>query len=133
MSKHTQEPWRVGTSGSIVANEPVPGISGSYDSLDYGGYLVGESITPSNAERIAYCVNACAGISNEDLDDITLNGGMLSPRQEIAELAINRDELLQALKKFMDVFSNVPPADLKNEIRRAYTVGHRTIEKVEGK
>lgn len=53
LSKHTSGPWRVGSHGSVVANSPIPGVNGS-DAVDYyGGHLVCESVTPSNAKLIA--------------------------------------------------------------------------------
>jgi hypothetical protein len=54
VSKHTPGPWRIGKQGgSVVADTPVPEMGGS-DSLDYyGGHLIAESITPSNAKLIA--------------------------------------------------------------------------------
>lgn len=52
----TPVPWRVGNWGSVVADAAVPEMPGS-DSTDYyGGHLVCESVTPSNAEFI---VRAC--------------------------------------------------------------------------
>lgn len=72
MIEHTREPWRVGkcsaSMGVVVSDEPVPEINGS-DAVDYyGGHLVAESVTPANARRIVACVNACAGISTEELE-----------------------------------------------------------------
>ena len=53
-AQHTPGPWRVGKSGgSVVADQPITGMAGS-DHVDYyGGHLVAESITPSNARLIA--------------------------------------------------------------------------------
>lgn len=60
MSAHTPTPWREGNepTGSIVADEPVPGLDGSDDTDFYGGHLVAESVTPSNREFIVRACNA---------------------------------------------------------------------------
>lgn len=51
----------------------------------------------SNARRLAACWNACQGISTEELVDIANAGGMLGPREDIARVAGQRDELLKAV------------------------------------
>lgn len=51
----TPGPWRVGRDGSVVADTPV-GIraaGGAEDVEYYGGYLVCETVSPSNARLIA--------------------------------------------------------------------------------
>jgi len=65
----TPEPWRLGNaSGTIVANHPiVGGLQGSNDTDYYGGFLIAESVSHSNAIRIVVCVNACAGLSEADI------------------------------------------------------------------
>lgn len=51
---HTPGPWRRGKQGgSVVADVPVPQMGGSDAVEYYGGHLVAESITPSNAKLIA--------------------------------------------------------------------------------
>ena len=51
---YTPGPWRIGKwGGSVVADAPAPGVGGSDDVEHYGGHLVAESITPSNAKLIA--------------------------------------------------------------------------------
>ena len=80
MSEHTQEPWRLGNTSSVVADEPVIGMNGSDAVEYYGGHLICESVVPSNARRIVACVNACAG-----MDD---------PADAISMLKSQRDELL---------------------------------------
>ena len=59
----------------------------------------------SNARRIVACVNACEGISTEELEGIAKTGGMLGPREDVARTAKQRDELLAALKLVEDFFS----------------------------
>jgi hypothetical protein len=50
---HTPGPWRVGRNGAVVADVPIPEMQGSDEVEYYGGHLVAESITPSNAQLIA--------------------------------------------------------------------------------
>lgn len=54
MSAHTPGPWRKGKwGGSVVTDEPAPGIAGS-DAVDfYGGHLIAESICAPNIAIIA--------------------------------------------------------------------------------
>ncbi len=53
----TQRPWRNGTGTSVVADVPVPEMSGSDELRFYGGHLVGESIVERNADAIVFAVN----------------------------------------------------------------------------
>ena len=100
MSKHTPEPWRVGRPGTVVSDTPVPGMGGSDAVEYYGGHLIGESITEANARRIAACVNACAGMRNDELEGGLLIGVM---QVKIDLLESQRDELLAALQGMIDI------------------------------
>ena len=95
MSNHTPEPWRVGRDGSVVSDTPVPGMGGSDAVEYYGGHLIGESIIEANARRIVACVNACAGMRNDELEGGLLIGVM---QVKIDLLESLRDELLEAAK-----------------------------------
>ena len=96
---HTLGPWRVGKAHSVVSDYPAPGIAGS-DAVDfYGGHLICESANEGNAIRIVACFNACEGIGAEELVDIASTGGMLGPREDIARIAKQRNELAEALEK----------------------------------
>lgn len=50
---HTPGPWRVGEGSYVVADHPVPEIRGSEEVEHYGGHLICESVSPSNARLIA--------------------------------------------------------------------------------
>lgn len=71
--KHTPEPWRTGNvSTTVVADSDdglhITGATGP-DALEYyGGNLIAESVSEENARRIVACVNACAGIPTEELE-----------------------------------------------------------------
>ena len=56
MSKHTPGPWRIGktgTYGAIISDFPAPGVPGSDNIEAYGGHMVAESVSASNAPLIA--------------------------------------------------------------------------------
>ena len=95
MSNHTPEPWRVGRPFTVVSDTPVPEMGGSDAVEYYGGHLIGESIIEANARRIVACVNACAGMRNDELEGGLLIGVM---QVKIDLLESLRDELLEAAK-----------------------------------
>ena len=113
--KHTPEPWRVGRPGTVVSDTPVPEIGGS-DAIEYyGGHLIGESIIEANARRIVACVNACAGMRNDELEGGLLIGVMQS---KIDRLECQRDKLLDAMRQtlaMLRVTSHGPSAANKAE------------------
>lgn len=65
---HAKGPIRIGRDGSIVSDDQGAHVAGG-DHVDYyGGYLVAESITPSNARRLVACWNAFDGIPTEKIE-----------------------------------------------------------------
>ena len=72
MSEHTKGLLRVGHSGAVVADHPIPEMSGSDATEYYGGHLVAESVTPANASRIVACWNLLDGYATEELEGVTL-------------------------------------------------------------
>lgn len=64
---HTPEPW-LGSPypGMIVAATP-PGPKSLLVAWEEGGWVVAESASKANRERILACINACAGIPTEEL------------------------------------------------------------------
>lgn len=58
----------------------------------------------ANARRIVACVNACEGISADELEEIASTGGMLGPREDVARIAKQRDALLEALEELVAEF-----------------------------
>ena len=109
---HTQEPWRVGKSGAVVADYKVPEMGGSDDIDYYGGHLVGESIIPSNASRIVACVNACAGISTETLESAGKFPLTKSSLNGYLHMKAQRNELLEALRDFVSDHENISEGTL---------------------
>ncbi|MGY3911035.1 hypothetical protein ACW5XW_08250 [Aeromonas piscicola] len=103
MSEYTKGLLRVGKGHAVVADHPVPEMSGS-DALDYyGGHMVAESVTAANARRIIACWNACIGLSTDDLEKNGL-ASAFGNQLLLADQKINT--LLEALNGVMGVMNN---------------------------
>ncbi|MEE9710057.1 hypothetical protein [Aeromonas caviae] len=72
MNEHTKGMLRVGHSGAVVADHPVPEMSGSDAVEYYGGHLVAESVTAANARRLAACWNLLDGYDTKELEGVSL-------------------------------------------------------------
>ena len=68
MSEHTKGLLRVGHSGAVVADHPIPEMSGSDATEYYGGHLVAESVTAANARRLAACWNLLHEFDTEAIE-----------------------------------------------------------------
>lgn len=94
-NKHTPEPWE--WSKHRFNSPPFEGTlekeCGIYPPLGESGPVAIAS-GEANARRIVACVNACAGLANEQLDRVVKN-----PLSSYRELMQQRDELLAALEK----------------------------------
>ena len=83
--EHTKEPWVFGSRGQII------GSAGRGDTVCI---MIDEEIIEANSRRIVACVNACAGLSTEDLES-----GCLDVMGKYAmQLEKQRDELLEAIQ-----------------------------------
>jgi len=103
MSEHTKGLLRVGRPGAVVADHPVPEMSGS-DALDYyGGHMVAESVTPANARRIVACWNACLGLPTDELEQRGLASAF---GNQLLHAERQRDVLLEALNGVLGVMNN---------------------------
>lgn len=92
MSNHTQEPWNTNGDPIVFDATGVVAFTDTRTNLD--------KVNKANARRIVACVNACAGISTEALEDScqpALSAWKL--QKEIIEQ--QRDELLTVLKKIV--------------------------------
>lgn len=85
MSKHTEGPWF--WEGEVLCNKD---------------YIVGggtHGFNKSNKERIVACVNACEGISTENLtNNLPLKQGLSGLNQRVRDAESQRDSLLDALE-----------------------------------
>ena len=104
-TKHTPEPWECDTAGQpVIINGPQrEGIAQSIIAVIYDeqepalgtdpSFNYDEETAAANARRIVACVNACAGISDDDLADLTLHdlGAVRKQRHEL--LAVLQEAL----------------------------------------
>ena len=106
---HTKEPWRIGRFAGPASYEVVRETVGATDIVvdtETGVYVLAQcnnnfpEDAKANARRIVACVNACAGISTENLEDNI-------PVKELAlrynETIRQRDELLAALNDAVQI------------------------------
>ena len=103
MSRHTREPWKYEKELSAGCDEWLI----SMDAGDRGrGICIAETRPGSvasgqeNARRIVACVNACRGISTDELEQ---HGLVSAFGAELMELEKQRDELLAALQGMIDI------------------------------
>lgn len=105
MSEHTKEPW-------LVKHDEVC-FRSQEDDQSFGmaipiAQIFGDNLE-ANASRIVACVNACAGIATENLENILMTGETLLQRIDVLRYEANvackieqqRDELLAALKEML--------------------------------
>lgn len=121
-SKHTAEPWQY-HRGQLFVN-------------DHEGQLViGEcntnfpELSVANARRIAACVNACAGISTENLED----------NLPVKELADRYNAVLKQRGTLLDVLEQIAKVEIHGgDISASWTLisvkhlAQGVIEKVKG-
>lgn len=95
MSEHTKEPWHTGKNHNA-------------ERFIYGedGWAIAECVQTkdkmfANARRIVACVNACAGIPIEILEQ-NKTGGLTWSFANALDLTMQRNELLTALKEIAE-------------------------------
>ncbi|WP_111873671.1 hypothetical protein [Aeromonas bivalvium] len=106
MSEHTKGLLRVGHSGAVVADHPVPGMGGSDAVEYYGGHLVAESVTAANARRLVACWNACHGLPTDELEQ---KGLVAAVGNQLLDLERERDDWQKALGA---VLATIPNKDV---------------------
>ena len=119
-TEHTPEPWRIGT----------PPPNGEQTIGNEKGLMVAVATTghgvsaEANARRIVACVNACAGIPDEQLYDQEpgcLLSAMVEQEQEIMTITKQRDELLASLEAGRRLIELISPfeGDVTRQIDKA--------------
>ena len=108
MTDHTEEPWRVGKLSHPRDYEKVRETAGPLDIVvdtETGLYVLAScnlnfpEDAKANARRIVACVNACAGISTENLEqNKPIKEGLHGLNDRIRTAEKHRDELLTALE-----------------------------------
>lgn len=113
MSQHTKEPWFVNVSRQDEEYPFVTVVDAEgrtlFQCMNYRDRPKETAL--SNAQRIASCVNACQHYSTEDLEDVGehLSGVLFDTRTRCAELIAQRDELLAALNKLVELVESCDP------------------------
>ena len=97
MSNHTPEPWSLLEAGDSIKHQ-VPVSSDRTSILTIateGAIAFGAVYSADDARRIVACVNACRGLSTDELEQHRLVSAV---GYELIELTKQRDELLEAAK-----------------------------------
>jgi DNA-binding transcriptional regulator YiaG len=113
-TKHTPEPWEVKLLTGIDSKKTgttVLVFTSPSDSIDTG--LRGKN-PEADAARIVACVNACEGISNEFLSDMSNYFGKQGRTyytlvQDMRQAQQQRDELIKAVEAALLQFNNKEP------------------------
>lgn len=81
--EYKQTPWKIGAmeSGMVAID--------SSDDKEVTGF-----IDPEDASRILACVNACAGFSATELEQVAKHGGFIDQTRYNAKVTKQRNELL---------------------------------------
>lgn len=99
MSNHTPEPWN-GKRIDIAVHY--------FESINAEIALTGKSDEAmANARRIVACVNFCAGVSTENLEN---NEKLLWLAEQYNTVKAQRDELLRDMQDVLDMLINQPHA-----------------------
>lgn len=104
MTKHTAEPWDLMPHG-IIYGGPVQqyanGSTKSQIAMTTGADFMAPGEQQANARRIVACVNICAGISTDDLEQ---HSDVVSA-QLSTEIALDtqREDLVAALEHLVNV------------------------------
>lgn len=85
MMEHTKEPWLADANYVITQGETKIAYCNHIDPYDGIGY--------ENARRIVACVNACAGLDTELLENIVLLGDTLKSRFETLKVEAGYEQL----------------------------------------
>ena len=129
-AKHTPEPWfapggmildsrpKYDAHGARIGNTPNMIAEIEYPYSDDQGQT-------ANAERIVACVNFCAGLTNEQL---AATDGAIHGYEKFQALAVQRDELLAALKAINAALTQ--NATFPADVELARDVARNAIAKV---
>lgn len=123
MSKHTPEPWNGKRIGIAVHY---------FESIGVEMALTGKSDEAmANARRIVACVNFCAGVSTENLEN---NEKLLWLAEQYNSVKNQRDDLLAALEaheKFWTI-REAELGELSPEAKAVRDAGLAAIAKAKG-
>lgn len=125
---HTPEPWSVAEESfdnDGIHESVIRGLDGRAAiavTLEFGANNPG--MREANARRIVACVNACATMPTDDLEEMVSVGGNIRNLAEFAdELRKQRDALLAALTEIAEL-------DILKH-HHAYAIAKGAIEEIE--
>lgn len=110
MNEHTKEPWSVAEEAfdnDGIHESVIRGLDGRAAiavTLEFGPNNPG--MREANARRIVACVNACAGITTEVLEQMPSGPASLLPMY--SRLEQQRDKLLAALEELLSGTMSMP-------------------------
>jgi hypothetical protein len=103
--EHTKEPWEVKTVPNTDQTYFIQSKIGTIASVKNG---YGWQQVEANALRIVACVNACAGYTNEDLDNMAKTGGLrMYSYQTVKAIADDSDRLAAENKRLRDALCQI--------------------------
>lgn len=103
MSAHTPGPWALDRHGVIRGGKPIEYVNGAsipQVALATGNDGISDDERLANAERIVACVNACEGLTTEELRLFAMLPDGLAGT--VARVTAQRDELLAALRAVLE-------------------------------
>lgn len=116
MSEHTTGPWTLLEAGDQIKHL-VPVSTSTMTSIltivTEGDTAFGAVYSAEDARRIVACVNACRGLSTDELEQ---HGLVPAVGSELAELERQRDEMLNAITGMTAMLKNHEWADLLSTI-----------------
>lgn len=123
MSEHTKEPWNVAEEAfdnDGIHESVIRGLDGRAAiavTLEFGPNNPG--MREANARRIVACVNACAGISTENLEDNKpLAEGLRGLNERIRQAEQQRDTAWQELREIRQQINANPEEATTDEAAR---------------
>ena len=109
-AKHTPGPWSV-THGEIFSNANdalIAKVMSGADSAPLLSKAIGSAEADRNASRIVACVNACEGMSTDDL-----MAGRAVLMDSYDALRAENERLREALQNALNVLAGIATGDLK--------------------
>ena len=129
-TKYTPEPWRIDEYRNFVTPDGPLYLGGVTTPLTLGANM---RKGWGNARRIVACVNACEGISTEQLDSwLSMSRPIRKSLEELKAEADREakqcDELLEALKETVDLVELMCPFDGPQQRKARTAIARATGE-----
>jgi hypothetical protein len=117
MSGHTEEPWIISDEDSDCITAKSREGMAEICIVETGFSEPFNSEQVANARRIVACVNACAGIPTDVIENFSATGNLFAKQgKDWLSDVQQRDELLAALKGLVDCISETRGSDANNAL-----------------